>query len=76
MERDNIGGRLLVAPRPANRLLSSDGDRAQMKAWNEETVNTPNLFSVFFVGRDTCVSSDCNGERERQIYLYMLDNET
>jgi len=49
----------LVAPRPASRLLSSEGERAQMKAWKEETVNTPSLFSVFFVGRETCVSSDC-----------------
>lgn len=48
----------MVAPRPASRLFSSDGDRAQMNAWNEETVNTPNLFSVFFVGRDTWVRSD------------------
>lgn len=67
LERDNIGGRRLVAPRPANRLLSSDGDLAQMKAWNEETVKTPNLFSVFFVGRDTCVSRDCKREGEREM---------
>lgn len=58
LERDSTGGRRLVAPRPASRLLSSDGDRAQMNAWNEETVNTPSLFNVFFVGRDTWVSSD------------------
>jgi len=54
-ERYSIGGRRLVAPRPASRLFSSDGLRAQMKAWNEETVNTPNLFNVFFVARDTWV---------------------
>jgi len=53
LDRDSIGGRRLVAPRPASRLLSSEGERAQMKAWNEETVNTPSLFRVFFVGRDT-----------------------
>lgn len=47
-----------MAPRPANRLFSSDGDRAQINAWNDETVNTPNLFNVFFVGRDTWVSND------------------
>lgn len=51
-------GATLGGPRPASRLFSSDGDRAQMNAWNEETVNTPNLFSVFFVGRDTWVRSD------------------
>jgi len=43
LDRDSIGGRRLVAPRPASRLLSSEGERAQMKAWNEETVNTPSL---------------------------------
>lgn len=57
-DRESNGGRRLVAPRPANKLLSSDGDRAQMNAWNDDTVNTPNLFNVFFVGLDTCVSSD------------------
>lgn len=57
-ERDNIGGRRLVAPRPANKLLSNEGERAQMKAWKEETVKTPNLLSVFLVGRETCVSND------------------
>lgn len=29
-----------------------------MNAWNEETVKTPNLFSVFLVGRDTWVRRD------------------
>lgn len=57
-ERDRIGGLRFVAPRPASKLLSSDGDRAQMNAWNEDTVKTPSLFSVFFVGRDTWVKSD------------------
>lgn len=51
-----------MAPRPASRLFSSDGERAQMNAWNEDTVNTPSLFNVFFVGRDTWVSSDWGGE--------------
>ncbi|CAH1980028.1 unnamed protein product [Acanthoscelides obtectus] len=41
---DNIGGLLFVAPRPASRLLSKEGLLAQMKAWKEDTVNTPNLF--------------------------------
>jgi hypothetical protein len=54
-ERESIGGLRLVAPRPASRLFSSEGLRAQMKAWNEDTVNTPNLFNVFFVARDTWV---------------------
>ncbi|CRL06595.1 CLUMA_CG019711, isoform A [Clunio marinus] len=55
-ERDNSGGRRFVAPRPANKLFNNDGERAQIKAWNDETVKTPNLFKVFFVGRDThCV---------------------
>jgi hypothetical protein len=53
LERDKSGGRLFVAPRPANKLFSKDGERAHMKAWNDETVNTPNLFKVFLVGRDT-----------------------
>lgn len=52
-ERDKSGGRRLVAPRPANKLFSRDGERAQMNAWNDETVNTPNLFKVFLVGRET-----------------------
>lgn len=49
----------MVAPRPARRLLSSDGDRAQMKAWKEDTVNTPSLLRVVLVPRDTCVSRLC-----------------
>ena len=49
-----------MAPRPASKLLSREGLLAQMKAWNEETVNTPSLFKVFFVALDTCVSKDCN----------------
>lgn len=52
-ERDSSGGRRFVAPRPANKLFSNDGERAQMNAWNDETVNTPSLFKIFFVGRDT-----------------------
>lgn len=57
-ERDNNGGLRFVAPRPASKLFNKDGERAQMNAWNDDTVNTPNLFNVFFVGLDTCVSSD------------------
>jgi len=52
-ERDNNGGRLFVAPRPASKLFNNDGERAQMNAWNDETVKTPSLFNVFFVGRET-----------------------
>lgn len=55
---ESIGGRLLVAPRPARRLLSKEGLLAHMKAWKEDTVNTPSLFSVFLVVLDTCVSRD------------------
>lgn len=59
LERESIGGRRLVAPRPASRLLSNDGDRAHMNAWKDETVNTPSLFNVPLVARDTCVSKLC-----------------
>lgn len=58
-ERDSSGVRRLVAPRPANRLFSSDGDRAQMNAWNEDTVNTPKLFKEIFVVRDIRVNKIC-----------------
>lgn len=58
-ERDSSGVRRLVAPRPANRLFSSDGDRAQMNAWNEDTVNTPKLFKETFVVRDMRVNKIC-----------------
>ena len=47
-----------MAPRPANKLFNNDGERAQMNAWNEDTVKTPSLLSVFFVGRETWVSRD------------------
>lgn len=63
LDLESIGGRRLVAPRPASKLFSSDGLRAQMNAWNDETVKTPNLFSVFFVALETCVNSDWNKER-------------
>lgn len=53
LDRDNSGGRRFVAPRPANRLFNRDGERAQMNAWNDETVNTPSLLRVFLVGRET-----------------------
>jgi hypothetical protein len=59
LERESNGGRRLVAPRPASKLLRSDGLRAQMNAWNEETVKTPNLFRVCFVARETWVSKLC-----------------
>lgn len=62
-ERDNSGGRRLVAPRPANKLFSSDGDLAQINAWNDDTVKTPNLFNMFLVGRDTCVNKLCKIDR-------------
>lgn len=54
LERDRSGGRRLVAPRPDSRLFSSDGDRAQMNAWNEDTVNTCSLLRMVFVCRATC----------------------
>lgn len=56
LDLDNNGGLLLVAPRPANRLFNKEGLRAHMKAWNDDTVKTPNLFNVCFVARDTCVN--------------------
>lgn len=66
-ERDSSGVRRLVAPRPANRLFSSDGDRAQMNAWNEDTVNTPKLFKEIFVVRDIRVNKICmKFEREKK----------
>lgn len=55
LERDSMGAttRRRVAPRPASRLLSSDGLLAQMYAWNDDTVNTPSRLSMCFVLRDT-----------------------
>lgn len=53
LDRDKSGGRRFVAPRPANRLFNKDGERAQMNAWNDDTVNTPSLLRVFLVGRET-----------------------
>lgn len=70
LERDNRGGRRLVAPRPANKLFNNDGDLAHINAWNDDTVKTPNLFNMFFVGRDTCVSSDWN-EKKENFYIYI-----
>lgn len=52
-DRDSSGGRRFVAPRPASKLFNNDGERAQINAWNDDTVNTPNLFNVFLVGLDT-----------------------
>lgn len=52
-DRDSNGGRRFVAPRPASKLFNNDGERAQINAWNDDTVNTPNLFNVFLVGLDT-----------------------
>lgn len=49
-----------MAPLPANKLFNNDGDLAQINAWNDDTVKTPNLFNMFLVGRDTCVSNDWN----------------
>lgn len=65
-DRDSNGGRRFVAPRPASRLFNNDGERAQINAWNDDTVNTPNLFNVFLVGLDTCVSKDCNRKRREK----------
>lgn len=53
LDRDKSGGRRFVAPRPANRLFNKDGERAQINAWNDDTVNTPSLLRVFLVGRET-----------------------
>lgn len=65
LERERFGARRLVAPRPARRLLSRDGERAQINAWNDDTVKTPNLLSVLFVPRDTCVNSDCKKSADK-----------
>lgn len=64
---DNIGGLRFVAPRPASKLFNKEGLLAQMKAWNEDTVNTPSLFRVFFVALDTCVSKDWKWEKYEKI---------
>lgn len=66
-DRDSSGGRRFVAPRPASKLFNSDGERAQINAWNDDTVNTPNLFNVFLVGLDTWVSKDCNGKKKKKV---------
>jgi len=68
---DSIGALRLVAPRPASRLFSSEGLRAQMNAWNEDTVNTPKRLSVFLVARDTCVSKLCK-TRQNLNYNFSL----
>lgn len=65
---DSNGGLLFVAPRPANRLFSKDGLRAQINAWKDDTVKTPSLFNVCFVARDTCVSR-LWGRNEGSVYL-------
>lgn len=67
LDRESSGGRRLVAPRPASKLFSSDGERAQMNAWSDETVNTPNLFKVFLVGLDKWVSNDCGRDEKNKI---------
>jgi hypothetical protein len=61
--RESMGALRLVAPRPASRLFSSEGLRAQMNAWNDDTVKTPSRFSVFFVARETCVSKLCGRQQ-------------
>lgn len=60
LDLDKFGARRFVAPRPANKLFSNDGDLAQMNAWKDDTVKTPSLFKVLLVARDTWVSNDCN----------------
>ena len=54
---DKCGALRLVAPRPARRLFNKDGLLAQMNAWNEETVKTPNRFKIPFVIGVTWVST-------------------
>lgn len=48
--------RLFEAFLPARRLDRIEGLRAQMYAWNEDTVKTPSWFSVDLVALETCVS--------------------
>lgn len=66
LERDSSGGLRLVAPRPDRRLFSNDGDRAQMNAWNDDTVNTCSLFRMVFVCRATCDIRDCQHRNETE----------
>lgn len=75
LERERLGARRLVAPRPASRLFSKDGERAQINAWNDDTVNTPSLFSVLLVPRDTCVSRAWRNTLYELFYLTNLINE-
>lgn len=70
LDRESSSGLRLVAPRPASRLFSSDGLRAQMNAWNDDTVNTPSLFRVCFVARETWASKLCGIEKEKKCFLY------
>lgn len=53
LDRERFGALRLVAPLPASKLFNNEGDRAQINAWNDDTVKTPNLFNVLFVPRDT-----------------------
>ncbi len=55
---------LLVAPLPASRLFSREGERAQTYAWKEETVKTPKRFSVCFVDWVTWVSTPWKREEK------------
>lgn len=71
LERERLGARRLVAPRPASRLLSSEGERAHINAWKEDTVNTPSLFNVLFVPLETCVRRDCN----KHFYSYTTNRQ-
>ena len=71
---DKWGALRFVAPLPARRLFNKDGLLAQMKAWNEETVNTPNRFKIPFVMGVTCVSTPYNLYVAYQITSIDLDD--
>ena len=56
----------MVAPLPASRLLSREGERAHTKAWKEETVKTPRRFRVCFVDWVTWVRTPYKGREKRE----------
>lgn len=66
-DRDKSGGLRFVAPRPASKLFNNEGLRAQMNAWNDDTVKTPNLFNVCLVVRETWVKRLCKEKEEVNI---------
>ena len=64
----------MVAPLPANKLFNSDGLLAQMNAWNDDTVKTPNLFKIPFVMGVTWVRTPCNMNNYKSSDFILLVN--